>query len=169
MRDALLLAEHPEEMWRPQLAAMRNALCSFVEEHAHEFCVEVLPGVREVLQHLRARGARLGVATGNLERIGWAKLERAGIKSEFEFGGFSDEYEFRTDVFRSALALARARVSRDPEAICVVGDTPLDVKAARANGLDVIAVATGVYSPAALREAGPDLLAASLHELLSSH
>ena len=47
-------------------------------------------------------------------------------------------------------------------AVCVVGDTPADVQAAHANGLEVIAVATGIFSKAALEAEAPERCVASL-------
>ncbi len=53
------------------LEAMRNA----VAERRHEMDLVRMPGVEEVLDHLARQGALLGVATGNLELIGWIKIE----------------------------------------------------------------------------------------------
>ena len=39
------------------------------------------PGVVPVLERLKRRGVLLGLVTGNLTRIGWRKLERAGLRS----------------------------------------------------------------------------------------
>src|SRR6202022_3342374 len=44
------------------------------------------PGVRRLLYNLQRRGIPLGLVTGNLTRIGWKKLERAGLKRYFQFG-----------------------------------------------------------------------------------
>jgi phosphoglycolate phosphatase len=51
--------------------------------------------------------------------------------------------------------------------VCVVGDTPRDIKAARANQLPVIAVATGHYSFDTLLALGPEACASSLADLLA--
>ncbi len=163
LRDALALAKVPETVWRPRLGSIREELGSFVEDHAADFRIRVLPGVREVLAHLRTRGATLGVATGNLQRIGWAKLIHCGLMPYFHFGGFSDLCENRVEVFARALALARAR--NPSTTVCVVGDTPADVLAARTNGLDVIAVATGTYSYEELNATLPGRIVHSLEEL----
>jgi phosphoglycolate phosphatase-like HAD superfamily hydrolase len=48
----------------------------------------------------------------------------------------------------------------------VVGDTPFDVEAARANGLPTIAVATGRYSFEELMEHAPAACASTLEALL---
>lgn len=165
LRDALGLAHVPEERWRPRLNETRAAMCKFVEERAEEFCISVLPGVERVLNHLRSRGALLGVATGNLEQIGRLKLACCGLLQCFDFGGFSDLYEYRRDVFRGALEAAHARAGAGAT-VCVFGDTPDDVRAARENGLDIIAVSTGIYSYEALQAEDPDRCLHSLEELV---
>ncbi|HEY0786776.1 MAG TPA: HAD family hydrolase [Acidobacteriaceae bacterium] len=169
LRDAFARAGVPEEAWRPQLPALREKLCRFVEEHAGELRVELLPGVVEVLGHLQRRGAVTCVATGNLERIGWAKLAASGLRRGFGFGCFSDRWETRSEVFAAAAARARALVaelrSGVTASVCVIGDTPADVEAARENGLDVIAVATGIFSREELEAARPTVLVRSLSEL----
>ncbi len=165
LRDALVLAGVEDETWRPRLAETRSAMCRFVEERKTDLCATVLPSVPEVLRHLRERGAVLGVATGNLEGIGRLKLGHCGLLEFFDFGGYSDAYEYRRDVFRGALARARELAGGEAR-VCVVGDTPEDVRAARANGLDVIAVATGIYSFEELMVEQPDWCLRSLGELV---
>lgn len=49
----------------------------------------------------------------------------------------------------------------------MVGDTPRDIEAAHANGLPVIAVATGNYSFAELAKLEPEVCTISLAELLA--
>jgi phosphoglycolate phosphatase-like HAD superfamily hydrolase len=56
---------------------------------------------------------------------------------------------------------------RAQASICVVGDTPRDIEAARANGLPVIAVATGNYSFEELAALEPDVCTSSLAALLA--
>lgn len=164
LRDALHLAGVEEEDWRPRLAEIRQSICAFVQQHEQDLCVELLPGVRDVMEHLRSKGAILGVATGNLQAIGTLKLARADLLPHFRFCGWSDDFENRADVFRAAVAQAR-RIAAPGASICVVGDTPSDVLAAHENGLPVIAVATGTFSLEELRAAGPELCVRSLEEL----
>ena len=164
LRDALLLAGVKDEEWRPRLAETREGMCLFVEERKGDLCATVLPAVPEVLRHLRDKGRVLGVATGNLAGIGRLKLGHCGLLEYFDFGGFSDEFEYRRDVFRGALGKARA-LAGEGAAVCVVGDTPEDIRAARANGLDVIAVATGIYSFEELSKEQPDWCIRSMWEL----
>ncbi len=165
LRDAFALAGVPEDKWRVQLPEMRNMMCSFVNEKRQEICVDVLPQVRRVLEHLSERGAKLGVATGNLEEIGKRKLEAAQILGMFHFGGWSDAFEHRSDVFRAAREIARFHAG-SRAAIVVVGDTPADVQAARRNSLEVIAVASGIYKFEELQVERPELCIRSFEELM---
>jgi phosphoglycolate phosphatase len=165
LRDAFALAGVPEDRWRVQLPEMRNMMCSFVNEKRQEICVNVLPQVRRVLEHLSERGAKLGVATGNLEEIGKRKLEAAQILGMFHFGGWSDAFEHRSDVFRAAGEIARFHAGPSA-AVVVVGDTPADVQAARRNSLEVIAVASGIYKFEELQVERPELCIRSFEELM---
>jgi phosphoglycolate phosphatase len=167
LRDAFALAGVPESEWRPRLKLIRQTMCSFVRTREQELRITVLPYVREVLNHLRSRKAVLGVATGNLQSIGETKLRHAGLLEYFSFGGWSDACEYRDDVFRNAVTQAKA-LTHDAASVCVIGDTPSDIRAARQNGLTVIGVATGIYSLEQLSAERPDLCLQSLGELVSA-
>ena len=168
LRDAFARAGVAEAVWRPHLPAMREAMCAQVERNRSQLRAHALPCVRDVLEHLRQKGAVLGVATGNLQSIGKLKLAHCGLLDFFDFGSYSDGFEYRTDVF--ALALRQARtLAGEGAAVCVVGDTPADVQAARANGCDVVAVATGIYSAAQLAAESPTFCIGSLGELMGTN
>ena len=128
---------------------------------------EVVGGALEALEHLSSRGALLGVATGNLQAIGWTKLRRAGLGGFFRFGGFSDDAPTRPEVFAAAVDQVRARRGQDAT-ICVVGDTPADITAARSNGLAVIAVATGPFALEELKVHRPTWCVPTLAALSAS-
>jgi phosphoglycolate phosphatase-like HAD superfamily hydrolase len=125
-----------------------------------------MPGVEEVLRHLAGRGALLGVATGNLEMIGWIKVEHAGLREWFRFGGFSDHFPIRSELIGHAANKAREMAGAEAK-LCVVGDTPRDIEAAHANSLPVIAVATGRYGFHELNALGPEVCATTLADLLA--
>jgi phosphoglycolate phosphatase-like HAD superfamily hydrolase len=114
---------------------------------------------------LRANKKLLGVASGNLERIGWMKVEAADLREYFSFGAFADGHEKREDIFRNAVAEVKRRLGLSAT-VCVIGDTPFDINAAKAVGIPVIAVATGIYTLEQLAEHAPDLCVKSCTELL---
>lgn len=166
LREACHQAGIPPEVLETQAGAILDAMCVQVAERRHSMDLVRMPGVEDALRHLAARGALLGVGTGNLEMIGWIKIEQAGLREWFRFGGFSDHFPVRSELI--AHAAEKARELAGPEArICVVGDTPRDIEAARANALSVIAVATGRYSFDELHALQPDVCATSLADLLA--
>ena len=165
LRDAFALAQVPEERWRPHMQALRDNMCEHVARNQADLRAEALPLAAEILQHLQGRGAVLGVATGNLEAIGRLKLAHCGLLQYFDFGGYSDACEYRKDVFAAALVKARS-LAGQRASVCVAGDTPADVQAARANGLDVIAVSTGIYTQEQLAAEQPTLCIRSFDDLL---
>ena len=164
LREACLRAGVSAPVLDAHSAAILAAMCRHVSQRSMELDLHLMPAVEQTLRHLAARGAVLGVATGNLESIGWTKLERAGIRTHFRFGGFSDGFPDRAHLLAHAAQQARA-LAGPAARICVVGDTPRDIHAARANGLSVLAVATGRFSFGELLAHQPDLCAESLAHL----
>ncbi len=165
LRDALRQAGVPDSKWLHREPEILDRLAAIVLEQKSNFAVTVMPGVPRILTHLRQRQAALGVATGNLEAIGWLKLEVAGLRNFFTFGGFSDSFPLRSDMIANAVAVAKAQAGTAAR-ICVVGDTPADIAAARANALPTIAVATGIFSLQQLGEHQPEFCVPSLETLL---
>jgi phosphoglycolate phosphatase-like HAD superfamily hydrolase len=124
------------------------------------------PGVRRVLSGLSRRGVPMGLVTGNLPRIGWKKVERAGLKRHFALAAFAGMHPTRTGLARIAVREAREMgLIRNGARISLIGDTPADVEAARANGLQSVAVATGLSSLEELAGATPDVLLPDLRSL----
>lgn len=166
LRDALCLAQVEDLAWRAHAPAVFAHMAATVARERAQMEPVVLPGVPEVLAHLQARGAALGIATGNIEAIGWIKMEQAGLRHWFRFGGFADGHEARAGMIGHALQLARAATHADASVV-VIGDTVHDVAAARAHGLPVIAVATGKTSFDELMETAPDACVGTLLALLT--
>jgi phosphoglycolate phosphatase-like HAD superfamily hydrolase len=166
LRDACSQAGIPAEVLEPQWTAIMEAMCQTVAEQRHELKLRLMPGVEDALRHLARKGALLGVATGNLKAIGLIKIEEAGLRQWFRFGGFSDHFPIRAELIGNAARKAKEMAGAEAR-VCVVGDTPRDIKAARANQLPVIAVATGHYSFDTLLALGPEACASSLADLLA--
>src|ERR1700733_5150326 len=168
LREAFALAAIPPEAWEPQLEAILEAMRQTIAARRGEMDLWTMPGVEETLAYLAGRGALLGLATGNLEMIGWTKVEEVGLREWFRFGGFSDRFSVRSAMVADAAAKARELIGPgSAPKICIVGDTPRDIEAARANGLAVIAVATGNYSFEELEALEPDVCATTLTDLLA--
>ncbi|HEY6991497.1 MAG TPA: HAD family hydrolase [Bryobacteraceae bacterium] len=126
----------------------------------------VCKGAREALTELRGRGAVLGLVTGNLSQIGWRKMELARLRDFFSLGSFSEDGSTRAEL--AGLALRRACHQKLVSAGCrvsLIGDHANDILAARANGFQSVAVASGIASAAELARHSPDILLNNLSEL----
>ena len=123
-------------------------------------------GVENFIVRLKERGAVLGLVTGNLSEIGWRKVELAGLRSHFSVAAFAEDGRTRARLARVAAQRAKKRnlVTRDCR-ITLIGDHRNDVEAARRNGFQSVAVATGVTSVEELRATNPDHLVRDLTEL----
>lgn len=127
---------------------------------------KVCPGVRSLLRRLTARGVVIGLVTGNLSRIGWRKMERAGLRPYFRFGAFAELARDRAGLVRVAIRRARREqwIGRD-SAIALIGDHPNDVLAAKANHIRSIAVGTGIVPLEELQAHAPHIAVPDLRSL----
>jgi phosphoglycolate phosphatase-like HAD superfamily hydrolase len=124
------------------------------------------PGVRSLLHRLTRRKATLALVTGNLTKIGWKKLERAGLKDYFAFGAFSEMATTRAGLAKIAIAEARKNGAIEKHSpIALIGDAPSDILAAKANGIRSISVATGISTRDELAAHMPDVLIDDLRQL----
>lgn len=125
----------------------------------------VLPGVAALLSQLSQRDdVALGLLTGNAQGSAKLKLDHYCLSHYFAFGGYGDHFVDRDDVARDALTASRTHIGREvpPDRVWVIGDTPIDVRCARAIGARAVAVATGWDSRERLAAAAPDLVVDSL-------
>jgi len=122
--------------------------------------------VPEVLHDLQGRGAVLALVTGNLSQIAWRKMELAGLRAYFATGAFAEDGTTRARLAQVAArrAIRQGLVVRNCR-VSLIGDHANDIKAAKANGFQSIAVATGLSSLEELRAAQPDILISDLTEL----
>ena len=149
------------------LDAAKAAMCDDAKRNAAGMSPKLCPSIAELLNQLYSDGKLLGVVSGNLEPIGWSKLEAAGLPHLFAFGSFSGARELRQDIFRHGMEEAQRRL-RNEAAVYFVGDTPADIAAAKAIGAPIIAVATGIYKVEELLSHGPDWCVSCCTELLGS-
>jgi phosphoglycolate phosphatase-like HAD superfamily hydrolase len=128
-------------------------------------CAGVWDFIRE-LQGL-AKAPLIGLLTGNIRLGAEIKLRHAGLWDVFVTGGFADDNEERDKI----AAIAKERGSRllneelQGEQIVVIGDTPLDIRCARAIGAKVLAVATGMVPIEELASHKPEWAVKDLTEV----
>ena len=123
------------------------------------------PGVPALLERLARHGSLLALVTGNLTRIGWRKLERAGIAHYFRYGAFGEMAASRGRLVKWAIREARLRHSLPAQApVALVGDATSDVIAARENGIRIVSVRTGITPVEDLEALQPDYLLRNLRD-----
>ena len=132
----------------------------------------VCAGVHEFIAELRALSNPpvLGLLTGNIRLGAEIKLRHYHLWDTFQTGAFADDHEDRDQI----AAIARDRGIRilkrelRGEEVLVIGDTPLDIRCARAIDARVLAVATGGHALSELRLHKPDFAVSELTSISAS-
>lgn len=122
------------------------------------------PGIREVLQTLKAQGHRLFVATSKPEEMSVEILEKFELACCFEriCGATMDgSRTHKADV----IAYLLTQVDNIRNAV-MVGDTAYDVIGAAAHGIPTIGVGWGYGEVADMQEAGAIAIAHTMDELV---
>lgn len=127
--------------------------------------VEILPGVKELLDRAAAdEKFLLGLVTGNIRQGAYSKLKLANLDSYFPIGAFGDDAVDRKKLPPIAVQRAQAyyRTRFRPGNIWIIGDSPKDVRCAKANQLRSLAVASGWHSIEELLPEQPDVVLGNL-------
>jgi len=166
MLEVLKLHGLTEEEIKQKMPQETQAVTEYSREHQNEIVLEILPGVKALLTNLKNKQIPLGVLTGNVEGLGWIKLERVGIKDFFDFGAFGSQAYKRIELVKIARKNAEETLDKNfkIEDFIIIGDTPRDIACAREAGLKAVAVATGLSSYEELAQEQPDLLVHTLED-----
>lgn len=149
-----LCAERGEACTPAMEQAFFDALAPAIERGLAARAPDVFPNVGNLLARLSSHW-KLGVVTGNIEPTARLKLQYAGLLDFFESDGFgcgcdhADRIEIARRVLERVGSLHRT---------ALIGDTPRDVQAAKANGMLAIAVGTGGFTADELRETDADFV-----------
>ena len=127
-----------------------------------------VPGIPEALQELQAMGYRLGVVSSKRQALVAGGLRYAGIDSYFEI-----IYGLEQSSGHKPLSDPLIRAAEDmglyPYECIYVGDSPYDVQASQAAGMDAIAVAWGkFFSGSELLRYEPNVLVKEPAQLVSA-
>lgn len=120
-------------------------------------------GIESLLRDLHEDGWQLAVATGKSDRGLAACLAGHGITDLFVSLQTADRHPSKPNPAMLGAALFEAGAT--PDEAVMIGDTSFDMAMARAANVRAIGVAWGYHSPAELREAGADTVAADISEL----
>jgi pyrophosphatase PpaX len=128
--------------------------------------LEACAGMEDVLVRLHAEGRRLGVVTAKRRSTAELAFARIPVAHLFETVVGGDETaKHKPDP--EPLLLAAERLGIDPATAAYVGDSPFDVRAAKAAGMFAIAVTWGrIHDRERLEGEEPDAIVNTAEELL---
>ncbi len=173
MTDDLILTD---ALARADVPADDEARAHFHRRYCELFADEIhfpgprkglMPGVSRLLDRLsQIDQIRCGLVTGNFAKPARIKLAHFEVWHFFHFGAYGDDAPVRDELVPIAVERAgrdgvRVEAAAD---VVVIGDTPLDVQCAAAAGARSIAVATGNYDEAALRQTDAHAVLADLSD-----
>lgn len=141
---------HPLKTMFEQLGVEPDRCEAYVtvyREHYRKVCNDktvLVPQAREAVE-LMARHARLGVVTTKTARYSWEILKHLGIGDLFEtVVGFEEVKNPKPHPEPILLALERMKKPAGPK--WMIGDTPMDILAAKAAGVTPMGVLSGYAS-----------------------
>jgi pyrophosphatase PpaX len=124
------------------------------------------PGIDDLLVRLKDEGRRLGIVTA--KRRATVELAFSVLPLEHLFDtvvGGDETARHKPDP--EPLLLAAERLNVEPKDCAYVGDSPFDIRAAKAAGMDAIAVTWGgIHDRAKLEAEEPDAIVDNAEELL---
>jgi phosphoglycolate phosphatase-like HAD superfamily hydrolase len=138
-----------------KLPDLYNLMINYFDENITDLHETVLPRVTECLDKLQKMDCVVGLLTGNLEGIAWAKMSKVGLRDYFSMGSFGNEALRRADLVSIALEKTK-ELDTTLENTYLVGDTPLDIECGKEAGCKMIAVASGMFSIEELEKNDPD-------------
>lgn len=159
-----------------QIAPIEENYSRFMERYVfwlddilHQCHCEVIDGVGQMIEGLRTLETPpiLGLLTGNIRLGAEIKLRHVGLWETFAMGAFADDSEERDKIAAMAMERGTRLLKRNlaGSEVVVIGDTPLDIRCARAIGAKVLAVATGGHPLDELQSHRPEWAVASLTEI----
>lgn len=147
---------------------VESLLPPFLEYYAQNVCVgsRPFPGVEEALTRLRNYGVRVGICTNKPEGLSIALIEALGWTDMFEVNLGGDSLPVRKPDAQHLLATI-AQLGCEAHDAVMVGDSTVDVGAARNAQVPIVAVSFG-FSTVPAGELGADVLIDHYDQLLDA-
>ena len=173
VREALNTTRHFWDIALPADFAGRESAARVLRDEAARLWPEVLrehgrvfDDIEPVLHTLRARGVKLGIMSAS-RRGSVDPLRQHGLLDLFDAIVTGEDVGQRKPD-PEGLLMCAAGLDVPPGDAAYVGDTPLDIRAARAAGMFSIGVLSGAGDSAILSAAGADRLIPSVARLSDS-
>ncbi len=141
-------------------ALMTANMERFISRYHRE--AELLPDAVETVEALAAEGFSLGLVTSSGRAVPF--LDRCEMRHRF-LAIVGREDVLRHKPHPEPLLLCAERMTLEPRRCIYVGDSLVDIRAARAAGMSAAAIPTGTATREQLSAEGPDILLGRLSEL----
>lgn len=135
----------------------------FQGEH-HDRMTLLYPGVAEVLASLRSAGHPMAIVTSKFHAGAVKALTHVACIEHFDVVIGGDSAEFAKPRPEPVL-LALKRLGRDPGNALMIGDSPHDIRAGNAAGVETAAVLWGPFSRDQLVPASPTYWLSAIEDL----
>lgn len=132
----------------------------WLDLYASEKCA-LLPGAAEALGRLQVAGVSAGLVTSGSGQRVFSELDGLLVRDFFQTVVVSEDVSEKKP-HPEALLLALERLGLSSAEVAYVGDSPEDVKMARAAGVCSVGIAGGFPNREALAASAPDLLVLDL-------
>ena len=127
--------------------------------------VEVLSGVKELLEKLNDKEHFLAVVTGNNHDIADLILQRSNLRDYFHVLVTGDMDDNRAELVHKAILAAEKIVGKKFDEVVIFGDSVEDVKSGKPHKAKTIAVCTGFHSKEKLEKEGPSFIFDDLSDI----
>ncbi len=131
----------------------------------HDEFIRPYPGIEEILEELRSRGAALAVVTSKSRETVAMAFRCIPIESYFHAVITADDTEFHKPA-PQPLQMALRHLDLAPDESVYIGDSPFDIEAGHAAGTATAAVGWGIFPAVRLKEVEPDFFFERPDEIL---
>jgi len=130
----------------------------------HDRMLTLYDGVKTLLVGLRDAGVKLGLVTSKSRRVTQMAFDLTGIEALFDETVCAEDTP-RNKPLPDPILLCMERLGVPAQRSVYVGDSPFDIQAAHAAGLESIGVTWGGFSEEVLAAERPGTLVHSMSEL----
>jgi pyrophosphatase PpaX len=131
----------------------------------HDRMLKLYDGIPHLLDSLQRAGIKVGLVTSKSRYTTKMAFDLTGIEGYFDATICADE-SARNKPHPDPILLCLERMGVAPAEAAYVGDSPADIQAAHAAGVEAVAVAWGVFELDALTAEKPDRVVHTIPELM---
>lgn len=126
---------------------------------------KIFPNVELLLKQLTSKGIKLGLLTSSW-KYALMPLEQEGLLPYFSVV-ITKEDGYPAKPKPDGLIACLEQIDAKPSESIIVGDSPVDIKAGKATGVQTIGVMSGIADRATLAAEGPDMILNHVGDLLT--